>query len=230
MHYTKKRKSDFMRAEKHTHDMSKSKLFYTWCNMRHRCLNFNRPDYQYYGGRGITVCSEWEASFNAFKDWAFNNGYQEGLTIDRIDVNGNYEPTNCRWVTRIEQANNMRTNLLITVDGITKTAAEWGRVTGVKASLISERIRKGWPPQKAIAKYDYRKSSDRSHTRIKIVNIPKMELFSSMKEAAKHYHYSSGNLSYACKSKARVWRKFDDFIKENGLTEEEAYKKLTFIA
>ena len=89
--------------------MSNRRLASIYQGMKQRCYNTNRPNYQYYGGRGITICDEWLNSPQAFYDWAMANGYQENLTIDRIDNDGNYDPQNCQWVSMKEQATNKRT-------------------------------------------------------------------------------------------------------------------------
>ena len=85
-----------------THGMSKTRLYVAWRNMRIRCYNPKDKRYERYGGRGITVCDEWRNSFEAFRDWALSNGYSDELTIDRIDTNGSYNPSNCRFITRAE--------------------------------------------------------------------------------------------------------------------------------
>ena len=90
---------DATRVASTKHGMSDTKLHKVWISMRQRCRNKTHKSYQYYGGRGITVCDEWLNSFESFCDWAMNNGYAEGLQIDRIDGDGNYEPSNCQWVT-----------------------------------------------------------------------------------------------------------------------------------
>jgi len=87
------------------HGNSKTKLYRVWTNMKSRCLNSKSPDFKNYGGRGITICSEW-TEYIPFRDWALANGYSEGLEIDREDNDGNYEPSNCRFVTRIVNQNN----------------------------------------------------------------------------------------------------------------------------
>lgn len=85
-----------------------TKLYNTWLRMKGRCNSPTSTSYPYYGARGISVCEEWENDFSAFRDWAMKNGYKEGLSIDRIDVNGNYCPQNCRWITMAEQQRNRR--------------------------------------------------------------------------------------------------------------------------
>lgn len=92
--------------------MQNPKLQKTWSNIKNRCTNKNTHDYKYYGGRGITMCDEWLNKSKPFIEWSLLNGYKEGLTIDRIDNDGNYEPSNCRWVSRKVQSNNQKESIL----------------------------------------------------------------------------------------------------------------------
>lgn len=122
------------------HGMYGERLYNIYTSMIQRCENPNKADYHNYGGRGIKVCDEWKHDFQAFYDWALANGYKKGLTIDREDVDGNYEPSNCRWATMKEQNNNRRNNRLLTFNGETHTMAEWADITGIKYSVLACRI------------------------------------------------------------------------------------------
>jgi hypothetical protein len=133
-----------------THGFSHTRLYEIWKNMRGRCLREYSTAYNAYGGRGIKICKEWD-DFQTFHDWACANGYSDELTIDRIDVNGNYEPSNCRWATYEQQANNRRNNHLITYNNETHTIAEWSRITDIKYDTIERRINKSnWSVEKAL--------------------------------------------------------------------------------
>ena len=132
------------------HGLSKDKLHGLWRNIKGRCYNPNNPSYKFYGGRGIKMCDEWTNDFVAFYDWAHANGYKEGLQIDRIDVDGDYCPENCRWVSKITQANNTRRNIYVTMNGTTKTIAEWCKELGINYHSVQTRTYKGWDPMLAL--------------------------------------------------------------------------------
>lgn len=131
------------------HGLSNSRLRSKWRFMIQRCENPKSVSYKNYGGRGIKVCDEWH-DLNTFAKWAFENGYQEvnnkhEYTIDRIDVNGNYEPSNCRFVNMKKQCRNKRYNHLITYNSETKTLAEWSELTGINRSTIAYREKHDLP-------------------------------------------------------------------------------------
>ena len=131
---------------------SYTRLYRIWNDMKCRCYRYKETAYKYYGDRGIIVCDEWLNDFQAFYDWAMANGYDDTLTIDRIDVNGNYEPSNCRWVSRKVQMNNTRRNHLITYNGKTQTIAQWAEELNIKQNTLLYRIRRGWSIEKALTK------------------------------------------------------------------------------
>lgn len=101
-----------------SHGLTHSRLYHIYDNIFARCYRQSHRSYKYYGGRGITICDEWLNDKENFFKWAINNGYKDDLTIDRIDVNGNYEPNNCRWVDVATQNRNYRRNINITIDGV----------------------------------------------------------------------------------------------------------------
>lgn len=130
------------------HGDTKTRLYNIYLGMKNRCYNEREPAYHSYGGRGIKVCNEWlakETGYITFKKWALENGYSDKLTIDRIDVNGNYEPSNCRWVDVYTQANNKRTNRYFIHDGKKKTMMEWSKELGISYSTIQYRLSKHRP-------------------------------------------------------------------------------------
>lgn len=114
----------------------------SYVSMMQRCYNPKAANYDIYGGRGISVCEEWHDVL-AFEKWAISNGFEKGLSIDRIDSNGNYEPSNCRWATAKEQANNRRNTVYVTIDGITKTLSEWADFVGINRTTINSRYVRG---------------------------------------------------------------------------------------
>ena len=107
-----------------------------------RCNNPHAHNYDTYGGRGIKVCTEWH-DIEKFEQWVKISNYQKGLTLERVDVNGDYEPNNCTWTTKKGQANNRRNTIYVTIDGVTKTISEWADFTGINRSTLNNRYYKG---------------------------------------------------------------------------------------
>lgn len=133
----------------------KKRLIIIRHSMYCRCYYPTTNGYERYGGRGIKMCDEWINNPQSFYNWAINNGYKEGLTIDRIDVNGNYEPSNCRWVTWKEQANNKTTNHYVEYNGYRYTLSQWSKILPIKISptLLKYRIDKlNWSIEDAFNK------------------------------------------------------------------------------
>ena len=130
---------DYMSKRQKIHGKRNTRIYNIWTQMKKRCYNKNFTYYKDYGGRGIEVCEEWKNNFQAFDKWAMQNGYRDDLMIDRIDNDGNYEPSNCRWVDTYEQSNNKRSNVNITYMGKTQTLAQWCRELGLDYKVINER-------------------------------------------------------------------------------------------
>lgn len=125
----------------------KTRLYSVWLCMRERCNNKNHVAFHRYGGRGIKVCDEWNDYAN-FKAWALANGYNDTLTLDRIDNNKNYEPSNCRWATLKEQANNRCNNRVLEIDGVKHNIQEWCEIHGLPRTIADGRLRRGWSAEK----------------------------------------------------------------------------------
>lgn len=132
------------------HGLSRTKLAKVWDGIKERCYNPNNKSYKNYGGRGIKMSSEWKYNFIAFYKWAIENGYKDGLTIDRINVNGHYEPFNCRWITQKKQMNNTRVNVYITYNNETHTMQEWSEMTNISYSTLRGRYRRKWDIEKML--------------------------------------------------------------------------------
>lgn len=133
------------------HGQSKHPLHNVWDKMKSRCNNKKNNEYCNYGGRGIKVCDEWNNDFYVFYRWATENGYQKGLTIDRIDNNKGYCPTNCRWATAKEQANNRRSNVLIMYKGKTQNLLKWSEEKNIPYEVLRARIKNyGWTIERAL--------------------------------------------------------------------------------
>ena len=130
----------------------KKRLIVIRHSMYCRCYYPTTNGYERYGGRGIIMCDEWINNPQSFYHWAINNGYKKGLTIDRINVNGNYEPSNCRWITKEVQDNNRRNNRKITYNGEIKTLSQWSRKYNINVVTLSDRLKAGMPIDEALNK------------------------------------------------------------------------------
>ena len=137
-----------MKVGEVTHGMRKSKVYNVWCLMKQRCLNPNNKSYPNYGGRGIQVCDRWLEFANFYEDMGKPS---DGMTLERIDNNGNYDPTNCKWATRKEQSNNQQHTRLIEFNGETYSVSEWARKLGLSQATLNSRLnRYGWSISRAL--------------------------------------------------------------------------------
>ena len=138
-----------------THGHSDERLFSVWVNMRARCRSTKHHAYENYGGRGITVCIEWDSSYENFRDWALSNGYNPNAkrgecSLERKDNDGPYCPENCEWIPMSQQRYNRRVSILVTYNGVTKTASQWSIELGFDRHLVGNRIKNGWTVEKAL--------------------------------------------------------------------------------
>lgn len=136
------------------------RLWSIYHDIKKRCNNPNSARFKDYGGRGIKMCDEWLNDFDSFADWSKNNGYSDELTIDRKDVDGNYEPQNCRWITIKEQCRNKRNTVLVEYNGVTKPLIVWCEELGLIYDTMHYRIKKrGWSVEKAFETKSQREDS-----------------------------------------------------------------------
>lgn len=127
----------------------KERLYNIWVGMRQRCRDKKSKDYSKYGGRGISVCEDWN-NYDSFRKWALSSGYNDMLSIDRINVNGNYEPSNCRWVDARVQNNNKTNNAVYEFRGETHTLAEWARIFNIPYRIVVQRHSRNWDIEKIL--------------------------------------------------------------------------------
>lgn len=133
-----------------THGMSDTRLYRIYKHIKNRCYREEDIRYDQYGGRGIKMCDEWLNSFESFYAWSMNNGYDESLSIDRIDLNGDYCPENCRWADDYTQANNKTNNRVYTYNDETHTLAEWARIYNINYKCLWRRLDRGWSIEKSL--------------------------------------------------------------------------------
>lgn len=133
-----------------THNMTGTRIYNIYRGIKQRCYNTNNQRYNYYGARGIKMCDEWKNDFMVFYNWSMQNNYNDDLSIDRINVDGDYEPNNCRWVNIKKQANNRSTNRYIAYNNETHTLKEWSEILNISYYVLNNRInRDNWSVQKA---------------------------------------------------------------------------------
>lgn len=133
------------------HGLSHTRIDNIYKGMLSRCYHPTNIRYKNYGGRGIKICDEWLNNKERFFEWAFSNGYEPSLSIDRVDVNGNYTPQNCRWATSKEQSLNRQNTKRYELDGRCLTLSEWSKITGIKKATLWARINiYGWNIERAL--------------------------------------------------------------------------------
>lgn len=135
-------KKEILKKRENIHHKSNTKIYKIWASIKQRCTNSKHKNCKRYKERGIKICEQWKRSFVEFYNWAISSGYKEGLTIERINNNGNYEPSNCRWATRKEQANNTSRNHFVYFNGERHTISEWSKKLGIKYSVLENRLRR----------------------------------------------------------------------------------------
>ena len=200
-------------------ELTNTRIYNIWKSMKQRCYDTKAISFPNYGGRGISICDEWRNDFMFFYDWAMANGYKENLSIDRIDFNGNYEPSNCRWATKNEQAQNKRNNIVLELNGERHTISEWSRITGIKSGALQGRKYAGWSDEKTLTtpvkNFDFHKMSNGKSPVILVNKDGIVSEYDSIRDAAK-----SNNLSYASvyrylRGEQKTCRGYDFRYKDN---------------
>ncbi len=148
-HVTPKRKNNYPTVRKMKHGLTNSRTFRAWTEMNRRCRNPKSVNFKHYGARGITICERWLDFRNFLADMGL---CPDGLELDRIDPQGHYESSNCRWATELQQQNNRTNNVKLQIGSIVHTVSEWARSNGVRTRTAAQRIRAGWPPELAVSR------------------------------------------------------------------------------
>ena len=147
--------SKFRHKRLERHGCSKERLYQVWVGMLNRCYDPNRREYPHYGGRGIQVCKEWRESYLSFREWAYSNGFDPELpgkecSLDRIDIDGNYEPSNCQWITMKEQADNKKQTRWLVYRGQKIKFTDASKMSGICPGTIRDRLKRGWSVERAL--------------------------------------------------------------------------------
>jgi hypothetical protein len=177
---------DYLTNGQRKHGDSTKRLYRIWRGMKTRCLNSKTKEFDSYGGRGISICEDWKNSYETFREWALLNGYADDLTIDRKNVDGNYEPSNCRWISISEQQSNRRNCNFIEYKGEKKILKDWAKDLGIPYSRLSGRLALGWSIEDAFTK-EYKSSFNRKTVRVAQIDCNTNEIitiYPSIKEAS----------------------------------------------
>lgn len=147
---------DYWREAKTKYPKRSKRLSRIYTSMKDRCYKETDLAYSYYGGRGIKVCDEWRSDPGTFYAWAYSTGYNDDAprgecTLDRIDVNGDYFPNNCRWISSKEQARNRRSNRVLSYKGEKHCLVEWAEICGIRYSVLRNRVHSGWSIERALS-------------------------------------------------------------------------------
>ena len=189
------------------HGLSGTRINQIHRAMKRRCLNPNCPEYKNYGGRGITICDDWLEFIN-FNSWAMANGYSKDLTIDRINNNGSYEPSNCRWADAITQANNTRTNHYLTHSGKTQSVADWARELNISPYTLGTRVSYGWSDEKILTyKFNSREKNCRMVNQF-MLDGTFIKTHKSVTSAAREIGVAESHLCNVCKGNKQTAKGF----------------------
>lgn len=199
----------------------KTRLYRIWCSMKRRCDCKTDKVYPKYGGRGITYCKEW-STYPPFKEWAINNGYSEGLTIDRIDNNGNYCPENCRWVDHKTQNRNYSKNVNITYNGETHCLSDWADIIGIDRSTLGARVRRGNPIDEIFDITD-RRTTRTNYEQVSkpVICLDTNKCYPSVKEAAIDTGCDPSNVAAVCRHVVKTTHKMRFMFLEEYMNNEK---------